>query len=56
MLEDKPFCPSCGKDNTLEEAPEETLAAEETAAEETAVEESVAAEETAEEVTETPAE
>ena len=53
MMEDKPFCPSCGKDNTVEEALEEVLAAEETATEEvvteeTAAEEIVATEETAE--------
>ena len=41
LVEEKPFCPSCGKDNTLEEAPEETLAAEEMAAEETMTEETV---------------
>ena len=54
MLDDKPFCPSCGKNNTVEEAPEENLAAEETVveevvAEESTAEETVAAEETAEE-------
>ena len=54
MLEDKPFCPACGKDNTVEEAPEEILAAEEIVAEEdgvkeAAAEEAVAAEKTVEE-------
>ena len=55
MVEDKPFCPACGQDNTVEEAPEETLAAEEIVAEETvteeAVEETVASEETVSEET-----
>ena len=48
MMEDKPFCPTCGKDNTLEETPVEAteeIAAEDVVAEETAAEE-VAAEET----------
>ena len=51
LMEDKPFCPTCGKDNTLEETPVE--AAEEITAEETveevAVEETVTEEEVAEE-------
>ena len=49
LVEDKPFCPSCGKDNTVEEAPEETLAAEEIVAEETVMEELVTEEVPAEE-------
>ena len=49
LVEGKNFCPSCGKDNTVEEAPEETLAAEETAAEETVTEEIVETEAPAEE-------
>ena len=43
MMEDKPFCPTCGKDNTLEETPVEAIA-EEAVAEE--IVEEVAAEET----------
>ena len=51
MMEDKPFCPTCGKDNTLEDTPVEEIA-EEAAAEETI--EEVAAEEivTGEEISE----
>ena len=41
------LCPSCGKDNAVEEAPEETLAAEETVAEEVVAAEEAVAEETA---------
>ena len=47
LMEEKPFCPTCGKDNTLEETPVEAveeIAAEEAVAEETITEE--AAEET----------
>ena len=47
MMEDKPFCPTCGKDNTLEETPVE--AAEEIVAEEVAAEGSVSEEMMAEE-------
>ena len=49
LVEDKPFCPACGKNNAVEEAPEEILAAEEIAAEETVMEELVTEEVTAEE-------
>ena len=51
LAEDMTLCPSCGKDNAVEEAPEETLAAEETAAEEVVAAEEAAAEETAVEET-----
>ena len=40
LVEDKPFCPACGKNNTAEETPVEEVAAEETAVEVT-VEEAV---------------
>ena len=48
MMEEKPFCPTCGKDNTLEETPVEAVeeTAEEVVAEETAVAEEAMAEET----------
>ena len=45
LMEGKPFCPSCGKNNEVEEAPVEELAVEETVVEETVAEEAVAAEE-----------
>ena len=48
MMEDQPFCPTCGKDNTLEETPEEAVAeetVEEVAAEETVTEEETVSEE-----------
>ena len=47
MMEDKPFCPTCGKDNTLEETPVE--AAEEIAVKEVTAEETVAEETVTEE-------
>ena len=51
LVEGKPFCPSCGKNNTVEETVVEEAVAEETAVEETAAaEENTAAENTAEEV------
>ena len=52
MMEDKPFCPTCGKDNTLEETPVEVAVeetAEEVVAEEIAADETVTEEAAAEE-------
>ena len=51
LMEEKPFCPTCGKDNTLEETPVEAMEeiAEEVVAEEVAAEETVTEEEVAEE-------
>ena len=51
LVEEKPFCPTCGKDNTLEETPVEAMEeiAEEVVAEEVAAEETVTEEEVTEE-------
>lgn len=48
LVEDKPFCPACGKNNTLEETPAEA-AAEEVVVEEAAAEEIIAEEAATEE-------
>ena len=47
LVEGKPFCPSCGKNNEVEETPVEELAVEETVAEENVPEGNAAAEEVA---------
>ena len=46
LVEGKPFCPSCGQNNAVEETPVEEMAVEENAAEETVAVEETAAEET----------